>query len=124
MLPSAITRASASGLHLFGAQLPTPPIPLFTLRRAPRDAQRKTRGQSGSLVLSRKNFAFSASCRFSPAHCNSDFATTDNQPQFPDHRLLTKYSCCFCCPAQLRQAVLRSLGIRGFLRRHPFARRA
>src|SRR5215471_20753578 len=39
-------------------------------------------------------------------------------------RLLTKYSCCFCCPAQLRQAVLRSLGIRGFLRRHPFARRA
>jgi hypothetical protein len=45
MLPSAISRASASGLHLFGAQLPTPPIPLFTLRRAPRDAQRKTRGR-------------------------------------------------------------------------------
>jgi len=45
MLPSAISRASASGLHLFGAQLPTPPIPLFTLRRAPRDAQRKPRGR-------------------------------------------------------------------------------
>src|SRR5215831_16204153 len=45
MLPSAITRASAPGLHLFGAQYPTPPIPLFTLRRAPRDAQRKTRGR-------------------------------------------------------------------------------
>src|SRR6266480_2986644 len=29
-------------------------------------------GPSGSLVLSRKNFAFSASCRFSPAHCNGD----------------------------------------------------
>src|SRR5215472_2176158 len=27
-------------------------------------------GPSRSLVLSRKNFAFSASCRFSPAHCN------------------------------------------------------
>src|SRR6201984_199637 len=27
-------------------------------------------GPSGSLGLSRKNFAFSASCRFSPAHCN------------------------------------------------------
>jgi hypothetical protein len=30
---------------------------------------------SGSLVLSRKNFAFSASCRFYPgAFCNGDFA--------------------------------------------------
>jgi hypothetical protein len=29
-------------------------------------------GPSRSLVLSRKNFAFSASCRFSPAHCNRD----------------------------------------------------
>ena len=27
-------------------------------------------GPSGSLVLSRKNFAFSASCRFIPAHIN------------------------------------------------------
>src|SRR5262252_1247696 len=33
-------------------------------------------GPSRSLVLSRKNFAFSASCRFSPAHCNPDFSTT------------------------------------------------
>src|SRR2546423_4513925 len=37
--------ASASGLYLFGAQWPPPPIPLFTLRRAPRDAQRKTQGR-------------------------------------------------------------------------------
>jgi hypothetical protein len=66
-LPHILT-ASASGLYLFAAQCPTPPIPLFTLRRAPRDAQRKTRGQSGSLLLLRKNFAFSASYRFSPAH--------------------------------------------------------
>src|SRR6202042_2726111 len=29
-------------------------------------------GPSGSLVLSRKNFAFSASCRFSPAHQHRD----------------------------------------------------
>src|ERR1700747_3431620 len=43
MVLSAITRASASRLHLFGAQYP-PHLPLFTLRRAPRDAQRKTRG--------------------------------------------------------------------------------
>ena len=32
-------------------------------------------GPSGSLLLTRKNFAFSASCRFIPAHCNRDFAT-------------------------------------------------
>src|ERR1035437_10631891 len=38
-----ITKTSASGLHLFGAQSPTPPIPLFTLRCAPRGTQRKTR---------------------------------------------------------------------------------
>src|SRR5207244_3574107 len=30
-------------------------------------------GPSGSLVLSRKNFAFSASCRFNPAHINPHF---------------------------------------------------
>ena len=29
----------------FRSSIPTPPIPLFTLRRAPRDAQRKTRGR-------------------------------------------------------------------------------
>src|ERR1700741_197958 len=34
-------------------------------------------GPSGSLVLSRKNFAFSASCRFSPAHCNGLFSPVD-----------------------------------------------
>src|SRR5215469_14662438 len=44
MLPSAITRASASGLHPFGAQCPTPPIPLFTLRGLPRDRTRAKLG--------------------------------------------------------------------------------
>src|SRR5229473_7837477 len=41
-----ITKSSASGLHLFGALSPTPPIPLFTLRRAPHGTQRKTRGRA------------------------------------------------------------------------------
>jgi hypothetical protein len=45
MLPSAITRASASGLHLFGAPYPPHLFPCCPLRRAPRDAQRKTRGR-------------------------------------------------------------------------------
>jgi hypothetical protein len=40
-----ITKTSASGLHLFGAQWPTPPVPLFTLRCAPHGTQRKTRGR-------------------------------------------------------------------------------
>jgi hypothetical protein len=57
--------ASASGLYIFAAQSPTPPIPLFTLRRAPRDAQRKTRGQSGSLLLLCKASSSSASDRLS-----------------------------------------------------------
>src|SRR5207302_9057234 len=66
-LPHMLT-ASASGLYIFAARSPTPPIPLFTLRRAPRDAQRKTRGQSGSLLLPCKASSSSASYRFSPAH--------------------------------------------------------
>src|SRR6266851_9874000 len=40
-----ITKTSASGLHLFEARSPTPPIPLFTLRCAPHGTQRKTWGQ-------------------------------------------------------------------------------
>jgi hypothetical protein len=57
--------ASASGLYIFAAQSPTPPIPLFTLSRAPRDAQRKTRGQSGSLLLLCKVSSSSAPYRLS-----------------------------------------------------------
>jgi hypothetical protein len=33
-------------------------------------------GPSGSLLLTRENFAFSASCRFIPAHCNRLVTTT------------------------------------------------
>ena len=69
-----ITKTSASGLHLFEARLPTPPIPLFTLRSAPHGAPTQNSGPSGSLILTRENFAFSASCRFIPAHCNRDFS--------------------------------------------------
>src|SRR5207302_10271248 len=32
-------------------------------------------GPSGSLLLTRKNFPFSASCRFIPAHCNGDVSS-------------------------------------------------
>src|SRR5215471_15775169 len=52
-------------------------------------------GPSRSLVLSRKNFAFSASCRFSPAHCNRDFSTTDQRllgfPGSDNRKLSTRF---------------------------------
>src|SRR5215470_2015180 len=76
MLPAAITRASASGLHLFGAQYP--PHLFSCLRFVAYLAIGLTQnsGPSGSLLLSRKKFSFSASCRFSPALCNGDISTT------------------------------------------------
>ena len=36
-------------------------------------------GPSGSLVLPREASSASASCRFSPAHCNGDFSSTINR---------------------------------------------
>jgi hypothetical protein len=44
-LPIKQTR-SARGSSVIGAQSPGPPMPLSTLRRTPRDAPRKTRGQN------------------------------------------------------------------------------
>jgi len=41
-----ILMTSAPGLYVFAAQLPTPPIPLSTLRWVPRDTQCKTRGRA------------------------------------------------------------------------------
>jgi hypothetical protein len=46
-LPIKQTR-SAHGSSVIGAQSPGPPMPLSTLRRTPRDAPRKTRGQEWS----------------------------------------------------------------------------
>src|SRR5215469_15966645 len=45
MLPSAHYKDIGARIASFRSSIPTPPIPLFTLRRAPRDAQRKTRGR-------------------------------------------------------------------------------
>jgi hypothetical protein len=45
VLPSANAKASASLIASFRSSIPSPPVPLFTLRRAPRGAQRKTRGR-------------------------------------------------------------------------------
>src|SRR6202043_3498244 len=37
-------------------------------------------GPSGSLLLSRRTLAFPASCRFIPAHCIGDLASTEQNP--------------------------------------------
>ena len=67
-LPRILT-ASASGLDVFAAQLPTPPIPCLRFTESLAVSAQDS-GPRGSLILSRKNFAFFASCRFSPAHRN------------------------------------------------------
>ena len=64
MLPSAITRASASGLHLFEAQYP--PHLCLCLRFAESLAVAAQDSRpSGSLLLSRETLSFSTSCRLS-----------------------------------------------------------
>ena len=45
MLPSAHYNCVGVLIASFRSSIPSPPIPLFTLRRAPRDTQRKTRGR-------------------------------------------------------------------------------
>ena len=67
MLPAAITRASASGLHLFGAQYPPHLFPCLRFVAYLATGLTQNSGPSGSLLLSREKFSFSASCRFSPA---------------------------------------------------------
>src|SRR6266576_628060 len=71
-LPRMFT-ASASGLYVFAAPSPPRLYPClrFTVSLA---VAAQDSGPSGSLVLSRKNFAFSTSYRFIPAHINRDIA--------------------------------------------------
>jgi hypothetical protein len=56
----------------FRSSIAHPPIPLFTLRRAPHGTERKTRG-AYRYSLTRKSFAFSASCRLSRRTVESRF---------------------------------------------------
>jgi hypothetical protein len=50
MLPCAHYK-DGGGLHLSGAPLPTPPIPLFTLRLRASRSSTQNSGPSGSLLL-------------------------------------------------------------------------
>src|SRR5271169_4244721 len=74
-LPRIFT-ASASGLYVFAAQCPTPPILYLRFAASLAVAAQDSR-PSGSLLLSRKELSSSASCRFSPAHRNGDFSPVD-----------------------------------------------
>src|SRR6266576_6763633 len=65
-LPRIYT-ASASGLYLFAAQSPAPPILYLRFTASLTVAAQDSR-PSGSLLLSRKALSSSTTCRFSPAH--------------------------------------------------------
>ena len=51
----------------FRSSIPSPPIPLFTLRCYTSRCPTQNSGPSGSLLLSREDLSSSASCRFIPA---------------------------------------------------------
>ena len=70
-LPRIYT-ASASGLYLFAAQLPTPPILYLRFTASLTVAAQDSR-PSGSLLLPRKALSSSTTCRFNPAHVNRDY---------------------------------------------------
>src|SRR5438046_4664155 len=67
-LPRIYT-ASASGLYVFAAQSPTPPILYLRFPASLTVAAQDSR-PSGSLLLACKASSSSASCRFIPAHTN------------------------------------------------------
>src|ERR1700739_4082919 len=64
-----ITRTSASGLHLYGAEYPPRLSSVYASLSTSRYPAQDSR-PSGSLLLSRKELPSSSSSRFSPAHRN------------------------------------------------------
>src|ERR1700687_4944141 len=79
-----ITRASASGLHLFGAEYPPRLSSVYASLSTSRYPAQDSR-PSGSLLLSRKALSSSASCRFIPAHCKRLFATLGRSTHLAVH---------------------------------------
>ena len=56
------------GVVVFRGSIPSPPVPLSTLRLTPCGLLRMTRGRCGSLLLHRMTLSFTASRRFLSAH--------------------------------------------------------
>src|SRR6266851_1440928 len=69
-----ISRASASGLTVYGAEYPPRLSSVYASLCTSRYPAQDSR-PSGSLLLSRKALSSSASCRFIPAHCNGLIVT-------------------------------------------------
>src|SRR5216683_3110732 len=69
-----ITRASASGLTVYGAEYPPRLSSVYASLGTSRYPAQDSR-PSGSLLLSRKALSSFTPCRFSPAHCNRLFST-------------------------------------------------
>src|ERR1039457_6954456 len=74
MLPSAHYKDVGVRVASFRSLRPPPPILCLRFAVSLAVAAQDSR-PSGSLLLSRKALSSSTSCRFSPAHCNRDFAT-------------------------------------------------
>ncbi len=74
-LPPSVT-ASASRIVHFAAQWLACRCPLSTLRYTPRDAQRMTRGQDGSLLLPCVGLSPTITCQFVLAHYASHPSVT------------------------------------------------
>src|SRR5713226_5071293 len=71
-----ITRASASGLTVYGAEYPPRLSSVYASLGTSRYPAQDSR-PSGSLLLSRKALSSFTPCRFSPAHCNRLIASTN-----------------------------------------------
>src|SRR5438046_4069379 len=71
-----ITKASASGLTVYGAEYPPRLSSVYASLCTSRYPAQDSR-PSGSLFLSRKALSSSTSCRFIPAHCNGLLTTYD-----------------------------------------------
>ena len=68
---------------VFRSSIPRPSMPLSTLHPAPRGTQRKTRGQDGSLLLSRGALSSPAARRFIPTIALHYCRGSDSQPRIP-----------------------------------------
>jgi hypothetical protein len=76
ILPSAHYKDVGVRIASFRSSIAHPAYTPIYASLTPSRESAQDSGPSGSLVLSRKNFAFSASCRFYPgAFCNDDFTT-------------------------------------------------
>src|SRR5215472_19262253 len=82
MLPSAHYKGVGVRIASFRSWIPTPPILCLRFVGSLAVATQDSR-PSGSLLLSRETLSFSTSCRFSPAHCDCDLAST-RQPSLID----------------------------------------